>query len=101
MKKVLIVDDYTEVQELLRVTLEPKDFSLLFAKDGAEALYKRALETNPSHAHALGDYASFLADDRADMDGAEALYKRALEANPNDANNLANYASFLADDRAD
>jgi len=38
MKKILIVDDYAEVQELIRVTLEPKDFLLISAKDGAEAL---------------------------------------------------------------
>ena len=32
------MEDYAEVQELLRVTLEPIDSSLLFARNGAEAL---------------------------------------------------------------
>jgi tetratricopeptide (TPR) repeat protein len=49
----------------------------------------------------LGNYASFLSEDRKDYDTAEGMYKRALEADPKDADNLGNYANFLSDVRKD
>ncbi len=68
--------------------------------DAAEALYKKALELDPSNANHAGNYA-MLADQRKDYDAAEALYKKALELDPSHANNTGNYASFLANPRKD
>ena len=44
-KKILIADDRMEVVELVRVTLEGEDFSLLTASNGKEALDKIRGET--------------------------------------------------------
>ena len=63
--------------------------------------YKRALEADPNHANALGNYALFLNDIRQDYDQAETYYKKALEADPNHANTLGNYAHFLITCRGD
>jgi CheY-like chemotaxis protein len=38
MKKILIVDDQPEVRELMEVTLRVKDFQVLQAKSGEEAV---------------------------------------------------------------
>ncbi|MBN1994673.1 MAG: response regulator [Anaerolineae bacterium] len=38
MKKILIVDDQPQVQELLKITLELDDHNLLFADDGQQAM---------------------------------------------------------------
>ena len=38
MKKILIVDDQPQVQELLKVTLELGDYHIFFAKDGYQAI---------------------------------------------------------------
>ncbi len=69
--------------------------------DGAEELYKRAIEADPENAIALGACAIFLKNIRKDHDGAEALYKRAIEADPENAINLGNYAIFLTEIRKD
>ena len=69
--------------------------------DGAEAMFKKALELDPSHANITGNYAIFLADQRKDQNGAEAMYRKALELDPSDANITGNYATFLAYQRKD
>lgn len=38
MKRILIVDDMREIRELVRVTLEIKDFELLMAENGQQVL---------------------------------------------------------------
>ena len=38
MRKILVVDDRPEIRELLKVTLEDSDCTILQAADGAEAL---------------------------------------------------------------
>ena len=50
--------------------------------DRAEEKYRRAIETDPDDADALGDYANFLADYRGDYDRAEEMYRRFIEVDP-------------------
>jgi len=38
MKKILIVDDQPQVQELLKVTFESDDYNIIFAKSGNQAI---------------------------------------------------------------
>jgi len=38
MKKILIVDDSTEIRQLVRATLETDEWNVIEAQDGAEAL---------------------------------------------------------------
>ena len=44
MKKILIADDLSEVVELVRVILEGKDYEIVDASNGKEALKKARLE---------------------------------------------------------
>jgi len=44
MKKILIADDHPELVELLRVTLERKDYEIVYASDGKETLKKARVE---------------------------------------------------------
>ena len=46
--------------------------------DRAEEMHRRAIEADPGDSGALGDYASFLADDRGDPDRAEEMFERLL-----------------------
>ncbi|MEH6698922.1 MAG: tetratricopeptide repeat protein [Brevundimonas sp.] len=69
--------------------------------DGAEAIYKRALDAEPDNADTLSDYAVFLWQVRKDMDGAETLHKRALDADSDNAKTRGNYADFLSEVRKD
>ena len=69
--------------------------------EAADAMYKKALELDPTHAGHTGNYAIFLADQRKDYDAAEAMYKKALELDPTNAGNTGNYATFLAEKRMD
>ena len=71
------------------------------AQNAAEDLHKRAIQADPNHANALGNYAVFLKTVRGDHDAAEDLYKRAIQADPNHANTLGSYANFLTDVRGD
>ena len=43
--------------------------------DGAEALYRRALESDPTHVATLYNYGSLLEGVRQNFTGAEAMYK--------------------------
>jgi Flp pilus assembly protein TadD len=61
---------------------------------GAEQAYRRALELNGSHVHALGNLANVLWE-RRDLDGAADLYQRAMRVSPQDENVTFNYARFL------
>jgi Tfp pilus assembly protein PilF len=67
--------------------------------DGAEAMYKRALEADPKHVNTLCDYALLLTTVRGKHDDAEAMYKRALaaEADPKHVHTLYCYARLLTD----
>eukprot|EP00947_MAST-08B_sp_MAST-8B-sp1_P000521 g521.t1 len=69
--------------------------------NGAEAMYKRAIEADPNHAAALSNYGHLLQTVRKDYDGAEAMCKRAIEANPNHAAALINYGHLLENVRKD
>ena len=77
------------------------DLKRLKNMDAAEALYRRAIAAEPTHASILGNYANFLQMVRGDMDAAEALYQRAIEAYPIHASHLGNYANFLVAVRND
>lgn len=46
---------------------------------GADALYRRSIESYPSDPQALVDYADFLVEQKADRDGAEQLLRKAVE----------------------
>jgi tetratricopeptide (TPR) repeat protein len=69
--------------------------------DAAEAMYKTALELNPSNIIQTNNYAIFLARQRKDYDAAELLYKKSLEIDPNDSRAASNYAYFLSEQRKD
>jgi Tfp pilus assembly protein PilF/cellulose biosynthesis protein BcsQ len=83
------------VEQAIDMKERPEDW------DGADALFKLALEAAPNLAPNLGNYANFLWEKRKDLDAAEALYQRALAADPNLAHNLCNYARFLWRERKD
>ena len=59
------------------------------------AMFQRAIDTDPTNATILGAYALFLENIRGDMDQAEQMYQRAIDADPNGAFALASYAVFL------
>eukprot|EP00947_MAST-08B_sp_MAST-8B-sp1_P001546 g1546.t1 len=63
--------------------------------DGAEAMFKRAIEADPNHAGTLTYYGTLLYEVRKDYDGAEAMFKRAIEADPNHPAALSNYGLLL------
>ncbi|WP_082158710.1 DUF29 family protein [Chromobacterium sp. LK11] len=69
--------------------------------DKRDTIYRQALEFLPDSPELLGNYATFLADQRKDYDKAEALYLKVLELDPNDAIATGNYANFLTDQRKD
>jgi Tfp pilus assembly protein PilF len=69
--------------------------------DRAQDLYERAIETDPTDADILNNYATFLADVSGDHDRAQELYERAIALAPTDATKLHNYAIFLSDERGD
>jgi Tfp pilus assembly protein PilF len=69
--------------------------------DRAQALYERALDTDPNNAAVRGGYALFLTSVRGEHDQAQALYERALEADPNNTSILGNYALFLTSVRGE
>ena len=60
-----------------------------------QAMHQRALVVDPNNALNLGNYATFLTDDRKDVEAGGAMYQRALEVDPHNALNLGNYATFL------
>lgn len=70
-------------------------------RDAADAMFRLALKLAPIDARCLGNYATFLRNERKEMDAAEAMYKRALDADPKHANNLGNYATFIRSERGD
>ncbi len=59
----------------------------------AEALYKRAIASNPKHANSCYNYAVMLDNALRRYDEAEALYRKALEANPRHAFSWYNLAA--------
>ena len=59
------------------------------------AMFQRAIDTDPTNATILGAYALFLENVRGEMDQAEQMYQRAIDADPNSAFALASYAVFL------
>jgi Tfp pilus assembly protein PilF len=61
--------------------------------DGAEAAYKAAIDADPSHAAAHGNYAILLSEDRGDQSAAEREYELAVAASP-DVLQLTNFAMF-------
>ena len=69
--------------------------------DRAEAMFERAIDTDPNNANTLGNYAIFLTDVRHDHDRAQAMFERAIDADPTNADTLGNYAIFLTDVRHD
>ena len=69
-------------------------FQSLNQVERAEGLYRKALESQPSHANNLVRCASFKKK-IGKLNEAEALYLRACKAAPSDATVLGNYANFL------
>ena len=63
--------------------------------DLADRLHRRVVDSAPSDADALDDYAMFLENQRRDIDGAETYYRRAIEVNPTHADSLAHYGQLL------
>ena len=59
------------------------------------AMFQRAIDTDPTNATILGAYALFLENVRGEMDQAEQMYQRAIDADPNGTFALASYAVFL------
>ncbi|MGL4409277.1 MAG: tetratricopeptide repeat protein, partial [Zoogloea sp.] len=60
--------------------------------DAADAMFRKAIELDPSNARNTGNYANFLANERHDYDAADAMYRKAIELDPNNFNSLANWA---------
>ena len=58
-------------------------------------MYKRAVEANPQHAGAIGNYANFLRRNRKSFVEAARLFRKAIEIAPNHTNNAINYAGLL------
>ena len=65
------------------------------------AMFQRAIDTDPTNATILGAYALFLENVRGEMDQAEQMYQRAIDADPNSAFALASYAVFLENVRGE
>jgi Tfp pilus assembly protein PilF len=63
--------------------------------NAAEVEYKKAIESNPNNADALGNYASFLHGVHKKIDEAEKYYKLAVDLDDTHANNLCNFGLFL------
>ena len=59
------------------------------------AMFQRAIDTDPTNATILGAYALFLHTKRGEMDQAQDMYQRAIDADPNGTFALASYAVFL------
>jgi Tfp pilus assembly protein PilF len=68
--------------------------------DGAERLYRRAIQAEPAYALAHSNLAALLWR-RGDLDGAEREYQLALRAAPDELFVLVNYGGFLAHARND
>ncbi len=69
--------------------------------DQYENVLQQLLNSRPTEAVFLGDYANFLSDVRGDHDRAEKLYNQIIEIDPKRVNTLSNYAIFLRDVRGD
>ena len=65
------------------------------------AMFQRAIDTDPTNTTILGAYALFLENVRGEMDQAEQMYQRAIDADPNGAFALASYAVFLENVRGE
>ncbi|MCH8045834.1 MAG: tetratricopeptide repeat protein [Planctomycetes bacterium] len=63
--------------------------------EGADAIYRRGIETLPASYELLGNYANFLWYERKQPDQAEEFYERALVGDPKNATILGNYAYFF------
>ena len=63
--------------------------------DAAEALYRRAIASDPRHANSLYNYAVLLDSIRRDAAAAEGYYVRALEVHPLHSFANYNYAGVL------
>ena len=69
--------------------------------DEKDRIYQASLSALPKSPELMGNYATFLWNERKDMDKAEEFYKRAIEADPKHPNTLGNYALFLENERKD
>ena len=69
--------------------------------DQANDLYQQALKIDPQNVRNLGNYATFLCNNKQDMDRAEEFYKQAIDADPKHTLHLGNYATFLCDNKKD
>ena len=68
--------------------------------DGAEVVYRRAIEIDPNRASVHCNFGVLLQAHKKDIDGAEAAYRRVIEIDPNDAITHWNL-SFLLEKRGD
>ena len=59
------------------------------------AMFQRAIDTDPTNATILGAYALFLHTKRGNIDQADQMYQRVIDADPTNATNLGAYALFL------
>jgi Tfp pilus assembly protein PilF len=66
-----------------------------------ENIYLKGINKFPKDADLLGQYATFLHNNKKDYDQAEKYYTLAIEADPKHATNLGNYAIFLKSIRQD
>ncbi len=62
---------------------------------GAERLYRKALELAPNDANNNSLFALFMESVRKDYEEAERLYRQALVLDPNDATNIGSFAVFI------
>jgi tetratricopeptide (TPR) repeat protein len=71
------------------------DFCIFCFFQGAEELFKRAIEADPELAHVLCSYGLLRLNLYNDPDGAEGLFRRALAVDPAHVATLYNYGSLL------
>jgi len=60
--------------------------------DGAEKLYRRVLELDPSNTDACNNLGLMLFEQKGDLDGAEAMYSRACAQSEKDIDVMFNWA---------
>ena len=100
--KRVAADDKTDIREPEAVDWWLFDLAAQGVKvtdpEGADAIYRRGIETLPDSYELLGNYAIFLWQERKQPDQAEEFYKRAIDADPKDTNIIGNYAMLLLSD---
>ncbi len=103
-------DDYPQIIPAIRATLRRANsewWSYQLEVDAERSLSKKdvlfqnAIKQLPNSSELLGNYATFVWNERKDLGVTESLYKRAIDADPKKSVNLGNYATFLWEERQD